>query len=101
MDLLTEMYWIANDPSGPQWLRKVHGRAAERWTLLDEGLRRAHYGSTPPLLSLHLPVRPFQNRTSLPRGVQAANEHQRIGRLATGCANAASAGVERAVGLSN
>ncbi len=101
--LLTEMYWVANDPvGGLEWLEKLMARAAEIGEPLDPGIHaRAH--------RFRATVLDLTNRYDLSEPeyalaielFQAANEKEEIGHLTARIANSAlrQGDVDRAVPL--
>ena len=101
--LLTEMYWVANDPvRGLEWLERLMAKAAETREPLEPGVeaRALRFRAT----ALDLAFRFDLSEPEYVRSIElfkAANETERIGHLTARIANAAlrQGDVERAVTL--
>ena len=89
--LLTEMYWVANDPvRGLEWLERLMAKAAETSEPLESGVeaRALRFRATALDLTFRFDLSEPEYVRSLDL-FRAANETQRIGHLTARIANAA------------
>ncbi|HXJ48089.1 MAG TPA: adenylate/guanylate cyclase domain-containing protein, partial [Candidatus Acidoferrum sp.] len=101
--LLTEMYWVANDPvRGLEWLEKLMAKAAETPEPLEPGVeaRTLRFRATALDLTFRFDLSEPEYVRSLEL-FRAADEEERVGHLTARIANAAlrQGDVDRAVTL--